>query len=78
MPELNGYETTRIIRREVENNGRHLPIIAMTAYAVMGDQQNYLETGMDCYISKPIRPDLLRTKIETILSKPLPDAPEQK
>jgi CheY-like chemotaxis protein len=67
MPELNGYETTRTIRRKEQQDGHHIPIIAMTAYAVIGDREKCLAAGMDGYISKPIHPDRLRDEIEKVL-----------
>ncbi|MBU1564973.1 MAG: response regulator, partial [Proteobacteria bacterium] len=67
MPELNGYETTLAIRQKEQGTDRHIPIIAMTAYAVMGDREKCLAAGMDGYVSKPIRPDKLREEIETVL-----------
>ncbi|EKD38127.1 MAG: hypothetical protein ACD_75C00853G0002 [uncultured bacterium] len=67
MPELDGYETTRTIRRNEDRTGRHVPIIAMTAYAVKGDREKCLAAGMDGYISKPVRPDQLRAEIERVL-----------
>ncbi len=67
MPELNGYETTRTIRRREKQNGRHIPIIAMTAYAVVGDREKCLDAGMDGYISKPIQPDRLLDEIDSVL-----------
>jgi len=67
IPEQDGYETTRAIRRLEKGAHRHLPIIAMTAYAVQGDREKCLSAGMDGYISKPIRTDQLRQEIESIL-----------
>jgi signal transduction histidine kinase/CheY-like chemotaxis protein len=67
MPELDGYETTRIIRGKEKNTGNHIPIIAMTAYAVKGDRQKCIDAGMDGYISKPIKADRLRAEITAIL-----------
>ncbi|MFW2364939.1 MAG: response regulator [Desulforhopalus sp.] len=69
MPEMNGYETTREIRREEEQTNNRLPIIAMTAYAVKGDEEKCLAAGMDGYIPKPIRPDQLRYEIEKVLNR---------
>ena len=71
MPELDGYETTRTIRLQETNSNRHLPIIAMTAYAVKGDREKCLAAGIDGYISKPIHPDKLRYEIETVLQSDL-------
>ncbi len=54
MPEMDGIETTRLIREKEEGTGGHIPIIAVTAYALRGDRERFLEAGMDNYISKPI------------------------
>lgn len=67
MPELDGYETTRAIRRQEINTGQHIPIIAMTAYAVKGDRKKCLAAGMDGYISKPIHSDNLINEIQAVL-----------
>ena len=69
MPELNGYETTKFIRHNEIKNGGHIPIIAMTAYAVKGDKEKCLAAGMDGYVSKPIRPDKLYFEIEKVLEE---------
>jgi len=53
MPELNGYETTKVIRKKEKLTGNHTPIIAMTAYAMDSDKKTCIENGMDDYISKP-------------------------
>jgi signal transduction histidine kinase/ActR/RegA family two-component response regulator len=66
MPEMNGYEATIAIRNR-EQGDKHLPIIAMTAYAVKGDREKCLASGMDGYISKPINLDRLREEIEAVL-----------
>ena len=55
MPVMDGLEATAAIRDLEWHTGEHLPILAMTAHAMKGDQQRCLEAGMDGYISKPIR-----------------------
>ncbi len=55
MPVLDGLEATRRIREMEHEAGTHIPIIAMTAHALVGDRDRCLASGMDDYISKPIR-----------------------
>ena len=57
MPEMDGYEATKAIREAPEF--KSLPIIAMTAHAMEGDEERCLEAGMDGYVSKPINQDKL-------------------
>jgi len=78
MPEMDGYEATKLIRereneREKDSVGknaghpqykRHVPIIALTAHAMPGDQQQCLSAGMDGYLAKPFSLDQLRTLLE--------------
>jgi CheY-like chemotaxis protein len=59
MPEMDGITATEIIRSQEKTTGKHLPILAMTAHAMIGDKERCLEAGMDGYLSKPIRTDKL-------------------
>jgi signal transduction histidine kinase/CheY-like chemotaxis protein len=59
MPEMDGFEATAKIRQAETGTGRHLPIFAMTARAMKGDEEHCRRAGMDGYLPKPIRsPDL--------------------
>jgi CheY-like chemotaxis protein len=63
MPEMDGLEATAAIRRAELGTGRHVPIIALTAYAMAGDREHCLASGMDGYVPKPIRVEDLRSEI---------------
>jgi two-component system sensor histidine kinase/response regulator len=68
MPELNGLETTAAIRARENGTSRHLPIVAMTAHAIKGDRDICLRSGMDAYLSKPVRADELYHAIESLVA----------
>jgi signal transduction histidine kinase/CheY-like chemotaxis protein len=63
MPEMDGYQATAEWRKR-ELSGRRVPIIAMTAHAMTGDRERCLESGMDDYITKPVREDELRAMLD--------------
>lgn len=63
MPEMDGKEATREIRRLEEQNGRHVPIVALTAHAMSGDSEGILAAGLDFYLTKPLRKGLIVDRI---------------
>ncbi|MCP9756349.1 PAS domain S-box protein [Lacihabitans sp. CCS-44] len=66
MPEMDGIETTQKLK---EKFGDRLPkVVAMTAYSMQHDRENFISRGMDDYISKPIRANLLIKKVEEYIS----------
>ncbi len=67
LPVLDGWETTRRLKGTPET--RSIPIIALTAHAMVGDRQKALESGCDDYDSKPIEFPRLLAKIEALLNK---------
>ncbi len=67
MPQMDGYEATREIRR-LEAGRHHIPIVALTAHAMTGDEAKCRAAGMDEYLSKPID----RLKLEACLERLLP------
>ena len=64
MPDMDGFECTAMIRARERTTGAHLPIVAMTAHAMNGDEARCLAAGMDAYLSKPIQPDELFELVE--------------
>jgi len=67
MPEMGGYEATRIIRSREALGDNHIPIIAMTAHAMKGAREECLAQGMDGYVSKPIDTDLLWRELQGLV-----------
>jgi two-component system sensor histidine kinase/response regulator len=69
MPGMDGFEATAAIRAKEKLTGTHTPIIAMTAHALVGDQERCFASGMDGYVSKPIRTSELFSIIESMLAR---------
>jgi len=72
MPELDGYDATREIRR-LEAGKRRTPVVAMTAHSMQGDRERCLEAGMDDYLSKPLN----ARAFDAALARWLPTPPSQ-
>ncbi len=68
MPEMNGMEASTAIRELECETGAHVIIIAITAHALHGDREKFLEAGMDDYMPKPISPRVLTERLAEWLS----------
>ena len=70
MPNMDGLEATRAIRALPEGSrGRDVPIIALTAHAMAGDREKFLEAGMDDYLSKPMDIDALEAMLARVTAQ---------
>jgi HPt (histidine-containing phosphotransfer) domain-containing protein len=67
MPEMDGPTATRVIR-QLDRPISRIPIIALTANAMLGQREEYLSAGMDDYVSKPIEPSLLLAAMARVLA----------
>jgi len=65
LPGLDGYEATRRIKKNPAL--RHIPIIAVTSYALSGDEEKAAEAGCEAYVSKPFSPRAVLAKIRAYL-----------
>jgi two-component system cell cycle response regulator DivK len=68
LPLVDGYEATRSIKRDPEL--KHIPVIAVTSYALSGDEQRAREAGCDAYVAKPYSTRHLLAKIGQFLEQP--------
>jgi signal transduction histidine kinase/DNA-binding response OmpR family regulator len=75
MPEMDGFEATAAIRQSERGTGRHQPIVAMTAHAMKGDDQRFVDAGMDGYLAKPIRGPELYALLEGFQGSQTPAIP---
>jgi two-component system, cell cycle response regulator DivK len=65
LPGLDGYEATRRIKENPSLS--HIPIIAVTSYALSGDEEKAIEAGCEAYVSKPFSPRLVLAKVREYL-----------
>ena len=68
MPEMDGLEATRLIRKHEFGTGRHTPIAALTAHAMAGDRERCLDAGMDEYVAKPFNPSDLENRLAALIA----------
>ncbi|KAI0862578.1 putative histidine kinase HHK1p [Xylaria cubensis] len=76
MPVLDGYEATKLLRQDSNEEVRSILVIAMTASAIQGDREKCLAAGMNDYLAKPVKAELLRRKLDTYTTgQALPPTP---
>jgi two-component system sensor histidine kinase/response regulator len=73
MPEIDGLQTTRLIRNQEKGTDCHVPIVSMTAHAMRGDRERCLDAGMDGYVSKPVNAEELFEVVEKLMKEMRPD-----
>ncbi len=77
MPGMDGFEATRLIRQQEHEGGARMPVVALTASAMKGDEQRCLDAGMDGYLSKPITMERLKAELVRVtraVASPSPSA----
>ena len=70
MPVLDGYDATKLLRRDSDPIVRSTVVVAMTASAIRGDREKCLQAGMNNYLAKPVRAAVLKSMLEEYLNKP--------
>jgi signal transduction histidine kinase/ActR/RegA family two-component response regulator len=68
MPEMDGMEATRFLRRQDAYRGVHTPIVMLTAHAMQGDRERFLAAGADGYVTKPIQMEQLEAEIGAVMA----------
>lgn len=77
MPTLDGYNATRELRQDPDPNVNEVLVIAMTASAIEGDREKCLEAGMNNYLPKPVRSNVLSEMLDKYLA-PVPSYPRSR
>lgn len=70
MPVLDGYNATRLIREDEDPHVNNVLVIAMTASAIEGDKEKCIDAGMNNYLAKPVRSDVLKAMLDNYLAPP--------
>jgi CheY-like chemotaxis protein len=73
LPGISGYQVARLIR--TDQLTRHVPIIALTAFALGEDYDRAIQSGCDAFETKPVDLDALHSKLQALLSRPSPGKP---
>ena len=68
MPVMDGFKATALIRDQERESGTRVPIIALTAHAIVGYREQCLQAGMDEYVAKPIDPRDLLAKLDSLIT----------
>ena len=68
LPKLDGWEATRTLKSSDET--KHIPILALTAHAMVGDRKKALAAGCDDFATKPVSFEEVRAKIEALVGRP--------
>jgi CheY-like chemotaxis protein len=68
IPKIDGYEVARRVKASQDEAVKKIPILALTAYAMVGDKEKILAAGCDAYISKPVDIQELQTKVDEFLN----------
>ncbi|PNY28054.1 Hybrid signal transduction histidine kinase K [Tolypocladium capitatum] len=76
MPILDGYEATKLLRKDSIEAVRKVLVIAMTASAIQGDREKCLAAGMNDYLAKPVRSEVLKKKLDAYIDNAKPNLPE--
>jgi CheY-like chemotaxis protein len=69
MPEMDGPTAVAELRQREAGTGRHTPVLMVTAHAMTGDRERFLENGADGYVSKPISAQALQAEIARVMRK---------
>ncbi|CAK7234784.1 Chk1 protein kinase [Sporothrix curviconia] len=70
MPVLDGYEATKLLRRDPIQEVREVLVIAMTASAIQGDREKCIAAGMNDYLAKPVKSEVLKSKLDSYIGAP--------
>ena len=65
---MSGEDALRAIREQEQQSGKHLPVVALTAYALKDDKTKYLQMGFDGYLAKPVKTKDIADELMRVLT----------